>query len=260
MNGPLLAMTRRLALLLLAGTAAACTSMGNAPKTVLVAGAAGQTGTQIVRHLQQEGFRVRALVRDTDKARELLGPDVDYVPGDVKDPAAVKAAAAGVHAVISSIGSRGKEGPDRPEMIDYQGVRNLVDAAKAARVRQFVLISSRGVTDKDHPLNRMFGNVLYWKLQGEDYLRASGLPYTVVRPGGLLNEPGGKSNIAFDQGDKPMGTRILSIPREDVAIVCVEALKHPEAKFRTFEIHRIEGPPVSDWQPRFATLQPDTAP
>ena len=259
MNRPFPALTRRLALALLACTAVACTGMGKSPKTVLVAGATGQTGMQIVRHLQQQGYRVRALVRDADKAREQLGADVDYVQGDVKDAAAVKAAAAGAFAVISSIGARGRDGPDRPEMIDYQGVRNLVDAARAAGARQFVLISSRGVTQADHPLNRMFGNVLAWKLKGEEYLRASGIPYTVVRPGGLLNEPGGISDIAFEQGDTPVGTRVLSIPREDVAIVCVEALRHPEAKNRTFEIHRLEGPPPSDWQARFAALRPDPA-
>lgn len=249
--------TRRLVMALVAGAVAGCAGMGKAPKTVLVAGATGQTGAQIVKHLQLEGYRVRALVRDTAKAREQLGTEVDYVQGDVKDPASLGPAMSGATAVISSIGARGKEGPDRPEMIDYQGVRNLVDAAKAARVQQFVLVSSRGVTHEGHPLNRMFGDVLVWKLRGEDYLRASGLPYTVVRPGGLLNEPAGKGDIAFEQGDRKFGGTALSIPREDVAIVCVKALEHPEARFRTFEIHRAEGAPVSDWRAKFAGLAPD---
>jgi len=240
----------------LAATATACAGMGKAPPEVLVAGATGQTGQQIVKRLQQQGYRVHALVRDTAKANEQLGPDVDYVQGDVKDAASLTAAMSGVHAVISSIGARGKDGPDRPEMVDYQGVRNLVDAAKAARVRQFVLVSSRGVTHEGHPLNRMFGDVLIWKLKGEDYLRGSGLAYTVVRPGGLLNEPASTGDIAFEQGDRTFsGT--LSIPREDVAIVCVEALRNPEAKFRTFEIHRQEGAPVTDWKAKFASLEPD---
>jgi uncharacterized protein YbjT (DUF2867 family) len=250
--------TLRLALgALLAVSVVACAGMAKAPQTVLVAGATGQTGQHIVRQLQQAGYRVHALVRDPAKARTLLGPEVTYLQGDVKDPATLGAALSGVDAVISSIGARGKEGPDRPEMIDYQGVRNLVDAAKAAKVRQFVMVSSRGTTQPDHPLNRMFGNVLAWKLKGEDYLRASGLAYTVVRPGGLLNETAGKSDIAFEQGDRRFGGSALTIPREDVAMVCVQALKYPEAKFRTFEIHRTEGPPVSDWKAKFAVLKPD---
>jgi uncharacterized protein YbjT (DUF2867 family) len=237
---------------------AACARMDKAPQTVLVAGATGQTGQLVVKQLQKEGYRVHALVRDADKARTQLGPDVTYLTGDVKDPSTLTAATAGVDAVISSIGARGKDGPDRPEMVDYQGVRNLVDAARAAGVRQFVMVSSRGATQVDHPLNRMFGNVLVWKLKGEDYLRASGVPYTVIRPGGLLNEPGGRGDIAFEQGDRRFGGSALTIPREDVAIVCVQALKHPQARFRTFEVHRVEGSPVTDWGTKFASLSPDT--
>ena len=53
----------------------------------------------------------------------------------------------------------------------------------------------------------------------------------------------------------------MSIPREDVATVCVEALKYPEARFRTFEIYRKDGPPVTDWKAKFASLKaPVTAP
>jgi len=238
---------------------ASCTGASKAPQTVLVAGATGQTGQQIVKHLKTAGYRVRALVRDADKAKEQLGPEVDYAVGDVKEAAAVSAAMAGVTAVISSIGARSRDGPDRPEVIDYQGVRNLVDAAKAARVRQFVLVSSRGVTQPDHPLNRMFGDVLIWKLRGEDYLRGSGLPYTVVRSSGLLNEPGGTGDLVFEQGDRRL-TSVLSIPRDDVALVCVQALTYPEARFRTFEVHRTDGPPVTDWKAKFAGLKPDPKP
>jgi uncharacterized protein YbjT (DUF2867 family) len=242
----------------LATLSGACAATDGAPRDVLVAGATGQTGQKIVQRLQQDGFRVHALVRDVAKARGELGPEVLYVQGDVKEPATLGAAMPGVDAVISSIGARGKDGPDRPEMVDYQGVRNLVDAAKAAGVGQFVLVSSRGVTHEGHPLNRMFGDVLIWKLKGEDYLRASGLPYTIVRPGGLLNEPGGQSDLAFEQGDRQLSGAPLSIPREDVAAITVEALQHAEARFRTFEVHRQAGPPVTDWKAKFASLKPDS--
>lgn len=246
-----------LGVVIAAAAVVACAGMDKAPRTVLVAGATGLTGQKVVQHLRQDGYRVYALVRDTSKAKEQLGPDVELRQGDVKDPASLTTAMSGVDAVISSIGARGKDGPDRPEKVDYEGVRNLVDAAAAANVRQVVLVSSRGVTQTDHPLNRMFGNVLFWKLKGEKYLRDSGIAYTIIRPGGLLNEPGGLTDIAFEQGDRAFGGQALSITREDVAIVCVEALKYPEAKFRTFEIHRIAGPAVTDWKAKFASLKPD---
>jgi uncharacterized protein YbjT (DUF2867 family) len=237
----------------------ACAGIAKGPKTVLVAGASGQTGQHVVKQLQREGYQVRALVRDKAKAEAALGANVSYVQGDVKDPSSLTAAMAGVDAVISAIGARGKDGPDRPEMIDYQGVRNLVDAARQAKVQQFVLVSSRGATQPDHMLNRVFGNVLQWKLKGEDYLRASGLAYTIVRPGGLRNDTGTVGEVIFEQGDRRFeGSKPLLIPREDVAVICVQALKYPEAKFRTFETHRVDGgPSVTDWRAKFAALKPD---
>jgi uncharacterized protein YbjT (DUF2867 family) len=256
--------TRRSAFLYAAGLAAimalaSCTaSPPAAPKKVLVAGATGQTGQLIVSELLAGGYEVRALVRDDAKARKLLGDKVELVEGDVKDPAAVTAAFAGTNAVISAVGARGAKGPDRPEAIDYQGVRNLVDAAVANRSRQFVLVSSRSVTQPDNPLNKMFGNVLIWKLKGEDTLRASGVPYTVVRPGGLVNGAGGEKDIVFEQGDGP--SENSTITRADVARICVEALKHPEARNRTFEVSARPGLPVTDWRAKFAALKPDPLP
>jgi len=248
----LLAAAAAATLALLAGCAA---GPAPAPKKVLVAGATGQTGQLVVRELLAEGYQVRALVRDTTKARKVLGDAVELVAGDVKDPATLAPAFAGTDAVISAIGARGAKGPDRPEAIDYEGVKNLVDAAVKAKSRQFVLVSSRSVTQPDNPLNKLFGNVLIWKLKGEDALRASGLPYTVVRPGGLINKPGGDQDIVFEQGDTVRDQ--TTITRADVARVCVAALKYPEARNRTFEISAAPGAPVADWRAKFAALKPD---
>jgi uncharacterized protein YbjT (DUF2867 family) len=236
--------------------AASCaTSPSPAPRKVLVAGATGQTGQLIVRELLAGGYEVRALVRDTAKARQILGDRVELVQGDVKEPATLGAAFAGTDAVISAVGARGAKGPDRPEAIDYEGVRNLVDAAVTARSRQFVLVSSRSVTQPDNPLNKLFGNVLIWKLKGEDALRASGVPYTVVRPGGLTNGPGGDKDVVFEQGDTVRAQ--TTITRADVARICVQALKYPEARNRTFETSARAGAPVTDWRAKFAALKPD---
>lgn len=252
-------LTRRATILAAAavafGLAGCVAGPAPAPKKVLVAGATGQTGQLVVRELLAGGFEVRALVRDTAKGRKVLGDQVELAVGDVKDPASLAAAIAGTDAVVSAIGARGAKGPDRPEAIDYEGVRNLVDAAVKAKSRQFVLVSSRGVTQPDNPLNKIFGNVLVWKLKGEDALRASGIPYTIVRPGGLGNGPGGDKDILFEQGDTSKGQSIIT--RADVARICVAALKYPEARNRTFEVNSIAGPPVTDWRAKFAALKTD---
>ncbi|MEO8223644.1 MAG: NAD(P)H-binding protein [Gammaproteobacteria bacterium] len=156
------AISRRALLIIAASTAllSCATSQQNGPHKVLVAGATGQTGKQIVSELLANGYAVRALVRDTTKARQMLGDKVEIVQGNIKDPATLTAAFADTDAVISAVGARGATGPDRPEAIDYQGVKNLVDAAVANRSQQFVLVSSRGVTQPDNPLNKIFGNIL----------------------------------------------------------------------------------------------------
>jgi uncharacterized protein YbjT (DUF2867 family) len=69
--------------------------------------------------------------------------------------------------------------------IDWLGQKVQIDAAKAAGVKQVVLVSSMGGTDPNHPLNKLGdGNILQWKRKAEQYLIASGIPYTIIHPGG----------------------------------------------------------------------------
>lgn len=129
---------------------------------------------------------------------------------------------------------------------------------------QFVLVSSAGVTrpgrpginlDEEPPavkLNDQLGGILTWKLKGEDSLRESGIPYTIIRPCALTEEAGGKELI-FEQGDNIRG----KISREDVAELCVEALKQNKACNITFEVKQGENQVNIDWQRLFSQLQAD---
>lgn len=130
---------------------------------------------------------------------------------------------------------------------------------------QFVLVSSAGVTrpgrpginlDEEPPavkLNDQLGGILTWKLKGEDSLRESEIPYTIIRPCALTEEPGGKELIC-EQGDNIRG----KISREDVATLCVEALQHIKACNVTFEVKQAENSASSiDWRKLFSQLQPD---
>jgi len=220
---------------------------------VLVAGATGGTGREVVAQLVAAGYPVRALVRDPDAARGTLGDGPGYVRGDVRDRASLDAAMQGVRFVIVTIGATRKDPANGPEFVDYQGVRNLAEAAAAARVDQLVLVSSSGVTREDHQLNRMFDNVLIWKGKGEEAVRQSGVAYTIIRPGGLTNKPGGETGLRFEQGDQ--GTGIVT--RADVARVCIAALKSPAARSRTFELFSGEGGPDIDWDAAFGKLAAD---
>jgi uncharacterized protein YbjT (DUF2867 family) len=137
--------------------------------------------------------------------------------------------------------------------VDFEGVRNIAMAAKAAGVQHYVQISSLGVTNPNHPLNR-FGKVMEWKLKGENAIRSSGVAYTIVRAGGLGDEAAGLSGIRALQGDKLDGGKI---PRADVATVCVKALGDAAARGKTFEI--VSGAPGAsvDWAGFFTSLSRD---
>jgi uncharacterized protein YbjT (DUF2867 family) len=222
---------------------------------VLVVGATGRSGPALLAALKAGGYtRVRALVRDPVSARTKVGEGVELAQGDVRDAQSLAKALQGVRYIVSSLGSNTFDDPaNSPEKVDYEGVRNLATAAKASGVQHYVQISSLGVTNPNHPLNR-FGRVMEWKLKGENALRASGVPYTIVRPGGLGDGPGGKAGIVAAQGDKlPTG----AIPRADVATVCIEALGNPDALGKTFEI--VSGEPGGrvDWSTFFKGLERD---
>ncbi len=225
---------------------------------VLIVGATGRSGPGMIDALKAAGYTdLYALVRDASSAKTKLSSDIKLLQGDVRDPASLKAAMQGVTYVVSALGSNTFNDPaNSPEIVDYQGVRNLAEAAKAAGVKQYVQVSSMGVTNPNHPLNR-FGKVMDWKLKGEMALRASGVRYTIVRAGGLGDEPGGKVGIRALQGDKLDGGRIT---RADVGTVCAKALGNRHAINKTFEIVGGDPGATVNWSRFFRDLAADPTP
>jgi len=178
------------------------------------------------------------------------------VVGDVRTGAGVESAVKGADYVVSALGSNVRNDPENtPERVDYGGVKALAEASASSKVKHFVLVSSMGATHTDHPLNRMFGNILVWKKKGEDALRSSGVPYTIVRPGGLLDAPGGAAGVKVFQGDDLRNQG--RIPRADVATVCLEALGDPAARSKTFELISDSTGTRTDFAVMFAGLAAD---
>lgn len=236
--------------------AGAALAAGSKP-VVLVVGATGKTGGAAVEQLVGQGrWQVRAMVRDPAKAAAFPA-GVEVVTGDLRNAESLTPALKGVDYVISAAGSTGGEwfGDNRPEKVDFEGTRNLADAAKAAGVQHVCLVSSMGVTHPDHPLNKRLNNIFDWKLKGEAALRASGVGYTIVRPGGLRDEPGGRQGVKAMQGDTLQDQG--SIPRADVATACIAALTLEAAKGVTFEMVSAPGTPPPDWAKVYAGLAKD---
>lgn len=202
---------------------------------VLVAGATGRTGRLIVDKLLDQGYTVRVFVRNPEKAKKFFGNSVEIAVGDVKDSAAIDAAMQDVRWVISAIGAGGsKDKRNVPEFVDYGGTKNLAGAAVKAHVKQFIMVSSRSAGKKKHILNERHNNVLIWKLKGENVLRESPLHATIIRPGGLTSEPGGKVSIGVFPVETE--TKLRRIPRADVATVCVAALNNTDAYNKTLVV------------------------
>jgi uncharacterized protein YbjT (DUF2867 family) len=245
------------AALVLAGCGSSSEFEENGP-VLLVAGATGGTGVEVVKQAQAEGYAVRALVRDERRAREVLGDKVRYFVGDVTRPETLAPAFKDAEFVVSALGSNSRRDPEnRPELVDYGGVKALVEEARKAGIEHFVLVSSMGVTDPDHVLNRELDNLMAWKLKGENALRASGVSYTIVRPGGLNNNRGGQTGLRISQGDPKDAHGQVS--RADVAAACVAALGRKDAYRKTFELVGEGSPHKLDWEDTFENLRPDAA-
>ena len=223
---------------------------------VLVAGATGGIGQEVVDQALARGFRVRALVRNEAKARTLFGDRVQYSTGDVREPRSLRRSVKGVDTVICALGSNVQRDPENsPERVDYAGVKALAEAAQSAGVSQFILVSSMGVTHPEHQLNAMLDNILQWKLKGEDALRATGIHYTIVRPGALTNEPAGQRGLRIMQGDPPNGAG--SVSRGDVAAVLVSAIGRQDLYGKTFEVVGDNASSRIDWASLYSDLQAD---
>ena len=215
----------------------------------LVVGATGQTGRHIVRQLVQKNIPVRAMVRNLESAKKILPPETELVVGDALKPETIENALSDCSVLFCATGATPSLDPTGPYQVDYQGTKNLVDAAKAKGIDRFIIVSSLCVSKFFHPLN-LFWLILYWKKQAEEYIQNSGLNYTIVRPGGLKNDDN-SDNIVMSSADTLFEG---SIPRPKVAQVCLEALTQPEAESKIVEIIAKPEAPSQTWEQLFASV------
>jgi uncharacterized protein YbjT (DUF2867 family) len=201
---------------------------------IVIAGGHGQIALRLARLLHERGDRVRSLIRNPEHVGdveaaggEAVACDLEHVSEDV-----VARAIDGADAVVFAAGAGPGSGPERKWTVDYGGAVKLIAAAKAAGIGRYVIVSSRGA-DPDAPGDG-FGVYLRAKGKADAELQASGLAYTIVRPGALTDDPG-TGRIRTDTGDG-------SISRDDVAAVLAAALPDPALAGVTFEVVEGETP------------------
>ena len=143
---------------------------------ILVVGATGNLGGSIARALLAEGKKVRILVRPGSSYRDLVDMGAEPVTGDLKEPASLSAACAGVEAVVTTANAIGRGGGDTLESVDLHGNQHLIEAAEAEGVRRFVFTSVLGAsTESPVPLIRA-------KAEAEQRLTKSAMTWTILQP------------------------------------------------------------------------------
>ena len=237
------------AVLLLTASMAHAASAEEGP--VLVTGATGQTGRLLVSTLLAQGRSVRALARSPDKAE--LDDAVEVVKGDATDPASLGPAFAGVSVVISTIGARFPFGSNGFAAVDWEGNRALIDAAKAAGVSQFILLSAGSAGRDGFPFSLPIAPYP-WKAKSEAYLRQSGMPYTIIAAGGLRDEPANQSGMLLSSRADYVSDLVN---RGDLAEVLAASIGNAEALGKTIAVVNSEQQAVDAWRKAFSALPAD---
>lgn len=203
---------------------------------ILVVGATGRVGSKVVQALREQGKPVRALCRSEARAQSLQSLGAEIAFGDLGDQRSLADACQGVKAVITaatSLNARRLTSAYRPEVIDDQGHRALFDVARRSGVKHLIYLSALGV---DHPEAPRQFRV---KRRVEEALRASGIPYTILRPSGFMENLLPVIAAMKRWGIAPLAGKgrssITYIATQDVAAVAVEALDRPEAQGQTLE-------------------------
>jgi uncharacterized protein YbjT (DUF2867 family) len=192
--------------------------------SVLVTGATGNVGSRVIQELRGRGVPVRAFVRDADQASAVLGPEVDLAVGDFAEPASIRAALDGVDALFLACGNL-------PPQVEYE--RNVIDAAARAGVRRLVKLSALGA--------RLGSPVDFWDWHAriERHLRASGIPWVVLRPRFYMSNLLGSVETIRSAGAifaPAEGVKVPMIDPLDVAATAAVVLSDDGHEGETYEL------------------------
>ena len=196
---------------------------------VVVAGGHGKIGLRLLRLLVDRGHRARGLIRNPDH-----GPDLDEIGAepvlcDIEELDDISLCCEGADAVVFAAGAGPGSGPERKRTVDYGGAVKLIEAAKKNGIDRYVIVSAISV-DRPEEWSQQMRPYYEAKRDADHAVLESGLSYTIVRPGGLTDEPGTglvKVGTDLERGE---------IPREDVAATLLAVLETPSTIGKTFEL------------------------
>lgn len=199
---------------------------------VFVVGANGQIGKQLVHLLHKsDEFTVRAMVRKEEQKEAFEKDGIEAVLADLEGTVVhIAEAAKGCDAIVFSAGSGGHTGADKTLLVDLDGAVKTIEAAEQLGIDRFVMVSAFQANNREN-WNKKIRHYYVAKHYADRILMDSNLNYTIVKPGGLLNEPGtGKISIGENMQER------ATIPREDVARVLFEVLGANNTFRKSFDL------------------------
>jgi uncharacterized protein YbjT (DUF2867 family) len=198
--------------------------------TIAIAGGHGKIALILGRLLAERGDTVRGLIRNPDQADDLRAAGIEPVIADLESESDIASAIRGADAVVFAAGAGPGSGDARKKTVDLGGAVKLVEAAKAEGVSRYLIVSSMGAEKAPADGAEGFGAYLQAKFEADEAVRASGLDYTVVRPGGLTDDPGTELVTIAEETDRG------KVPRADVAAVFVACLDTPSTIGQSFDL------------------------
>ena len=199
---------------------------------VVIAGGHGQIGLRLGRLLAQRGDRVRGLIRNPAQAEDLTAAGVEPVVCDLEAGDDVREATRGADAVVFAAGAGPGSGAERKRTMDHAGAVKLIEAAEANGIARYVMVSAMGAASPPDG-DGVFEEYLRAKADADRDLAASGLDWTIVRPGGLTNDPASGRVTAAEHVERG------DITRDDVAATLAAVLDHDNTVRKTFDL--VEG-------------------
>jgi uncharacterized protein YbjT (DUF2867 family) len=195
---------------------------------VTIVGGHGQVAMRLAKLLAERGDSPRGIIRQTDQADDLEAIGAEPIVLDIENRE-ISDAVAGADAVVFAAGAGPGSGPARKRTVDYGGAVALVEAAQQHEIRRYVMVSAMGAnrpedwTDQIRPYYEA-------KAEADRVLAESGLDYTIVRPGGLTDDPG--------TGRVAVGKRLGRgrVTRDDVAAVLAEVLHADNTIGKAFDL------------------------
>jgi len=196
---------------------------------VVVAGGHGQIALRLLKLLAQRGDRARGLIRNPDHAADLEAAGAEAVVCDMEDEQNLSPYVEGAEAIVFAAGAGAGSGPERKRTVDLGAAVKLIDAAQARGIRRYLMVSSVGADDPGSGSEEM-RPYLEAKHEADEALAASGLDFTIVRPGRLTDDAG--TGLVAAGPDMPRG----DVPRDDVAATLAAALALEETIGKTFVV------------------------